>query len=84
MEKLAFVLIIVARKLRPYFQTHTIVVQTNKPLRKTMDNPKAARRLVLWAIKLSEFDIRYRSRTVIKAQALADFIAEFTTGETDD
>ena len=31
-----------------------------------------------WAIELSEFDIRYQPRSAIKAQALADFIAEFT------
>ena len=49
-----------------------------------MDNSNAARRLVLWAIELNEFDIRYHSRTLIKAQALADFIAKFTTGEIDD
>ena len=49
-----------------------------------MDNLEAARRLVLWAIELSEFDIRYRPRTSIKAQALADFIVESTTGKTDD
>jgi hypothetical protein len=32
---------------------------------------------------LSEFDIDYRPRTVIKAQALADFIAEFTTKDDE-
>ena len=31
MEKLAFVLIMTARKLRLYFQAHTIMVQTDKP-----------------------------------------------------
>uniref|UniRef100_A0A2N9FY65 RNase H type-1 domain-containing protein n=1 Tax=Fagus sylvatica TaxID=28930 RepID=A0A2N9FY65_FAGSY len=31
-----------------------------------------------WSIEMSEFDIDYRPRTAIKAQALADFIAEFT------
>jgi len=84
MEKLAFALITVARKFRPYFQAHTIVVQTNKPLRKTMDNLEASRRLVLWAIELNEFNIQYHSRIPIKAQALADFIAKFMTGETND
>ena len=49
-KKLAFALITATRKLRPYFQAHTIVVQMNKPLRKTMNNPKVARRLVLWVI----------------------------------
>ena len=57
MEKLAFALITATRKLRPYFQAHIIVVQMNKPLQKTMNNPKAAKRLVLWVIELSEFDI---------------------------
>ena len=32
MKKLAFTLITAAIKLRPYFEVHTIVVQTNKPL----------------------------------------------------
>jgi hypothetical protein len=42
MEKLAFALITAMRKLRPYFQAHTIVVLTNHPLRKTMSKPDAA------------------------------------------
>ena len=36
---------------------------------------------MLWAIELSEFDIRYRPRIVIKGQVVADFIAEFTHDE---
>ena len=79
MEKLAFALITATRKLRLYFQPHTIVLLTNHPLRKAMNKPDAARQLILWSIKLSEFDINYRPRIAIKAQALADFIAEFTT-----
>ena len=73
-----------ASKLRPYFQAYTIVVQTDKPLRKAMNNLKATKRLVLWAIKLDEFDILYRPRTVIKAQALANFAARFTIKEDED
>ena len=34
-----------------------------------------------WAIELSEFDISYKPRVVIKAQAMADFVAEFTEPE---
>ena len=37
--------------------------------------------MALWAIELSEFDIRYRLRTAIKGQIVADFIAEFTHDE---
>ena len=32
-------------------------------------------------IELSEFDIRYKPRTAVKGQALADFIMEFTSIE---
>ena len=78
MEKLAFMLLLAALKLKPYFQAHTIVVFTDKPLRKAMSNPEAARRMALWAVELSEFDIQYRPRTAIKGQVVADFIAEFT------
>ena len=81
MEKLAFALITVACKLKPYFQAHTIVVLTDKPLRQAMSNPKVVKRMALWAIELSEFDIQYRLCTAIKGQVVADFIAKFTNVE---
>ena len=31
-----------------------------------------------WAIELSEFDIRYKPKTAIKGQVLADFVMEFS------
>ena len=34
--------------------------------------------MALWAVELSEFDIRYRLRMAIKGQVVADFIVEFT------
>jgi len=57
MEKLTFALVTVARKLKPYFQAHTVVVLIDKHLRRAMSSPEAARRMALWAIELSEFDI---------------------------
>ena len=81
MEKLAFALVTAARKLKPYFQAHTIVVLTDRPLRRVVSNLDAARRLALWAIELSKFDIQYRPRTAIKGQVVMDFIAEFTHDE---
>ena len=81
MEKLAFALVIAARKLKPYFQAHTVVVLTDRPLRRAMSNPDAAGRLAFWAIELSKFDIQYCPRTAIKGQVIADFITEFTHDE---
>ena len=48
-----------------------------------MNKLKAAGWLIQWAIELSEFDIRYQPRNAIKAQVLADFIAEFTPSHND-
>ena len=78
MEKLTFALVTVVHKLKPYFQAHTVIVLTNKPLRRAMSNPETTGRMELWAIELSEFDIQYRPRTAIKGQVVVDFIAEFT------
>ena len=33
------------------------------------------------AIELSKFDIRYKPKTAIKGQVLADFVMEFTPAE---
>ena len=78
MEKLAFALITAARKLKPYFQAHAIVVLTDQPLKRAMNSPEAAGRMALWAIELSEFDVQYRPRTAVKGQIVANFIAEYT------
>ena len=72
---------VVARKLRLYFQAFPISVITNQPLRQTLHKPNASGRLVKWAIELSEFDISYKPRAAIKVQAMADFMAEFTEPE---
>ena len=55
---------------------------TNQPLKKTLKRPDTSGRLLKWSIELSEFHISYLLRMAIKAQALADFIAEFTHDAT--
>ena len=62
MEKLAFALVTVAHKLKPYFQAHTVVILIDKLLWRAMSNLEAAGQMVLWAIELSEFDVQYRLR----------------------
>ena len=49
-----------------------------------MNKPEATRRMVQWAIELSQFDIRYHPKIAIKAQALTNFIAEFTLFDKDN
>ena len=38
-EKAAFAVVTLARKLRPYFQSHTIAVLTDQPLRVALHSP---------------------------------------------
>ena len=56
---------------------------TNQPIKKSMNKLEAAGRIVQWAIELNQFDIEYHPKTTIKAQVLADFIAEFTLPDED-
>ncbi|KAL0456221.1 UNVERIFIED_CONTAM: hypothetical protein Slati_0961300 [Sesamum latifolium] len=77
-EKMALALVIIARKLRPYFLSYPVRVRTNTPLKQVLGKPETSRRLIKWAIELSECDISYLPRTTIKAQALADVVFEMT------
>ena len=52
------------------FQAHVINVMMDHSLKKAMNKLEAARRLIQWAVELSEFDIKYQLRYAIKAQAL--------------
>jgi hypothetical protein len=77
-EKLALALIVLARRLRPNFQAHTVKVLTEYQLKKILQMPDISRRLVNWVVELGEFDIDFLLRTTIKGQALADFLVEFS------
>ena len=81
MEKLILALVTTSRKLRPYFQAHTIKVPTEYLMKQILHKLETSGRLIKWAIELSEFNIRYKPRTAIKGQILADFIMEFTSAE---
>ena len=83
-EKIVFALIVALRKLRQYFQANPILVMMDQPISKSMNKPEAARRMVQWAIELSQFDIEYHPRMAIKAQRLADFIDEFTLTDEEN
>ncbi|XP_018463421.1 uncharacterized protein LOC108834587 [Raphanus sativus] len=75
LEKLAYAVVTSARKLRPYFQSHTIVILTTFPIRTILHSPSQSGRLAKWAVELSEYDIDYRPRTSAKSQVLADFMS---------
>nr|KYP65478.1 Retrovirus-related Pol polyprotein from transposon 17.6 [Cajanus cajan] len=83
-EKLALALVTAARRLRPYFQSHQVVVKTDYPIKKIMRKSELARRMIAWSVELSEFSIRYESHGALKAQYLANFVVELTPATAEE
>lgn len=75
MEMLAFALVSAARRLCPYFQAYPMKVLIEHPLGRILKKLDSSSRLVSWSVELSEFDIEYISRSVVKGQALVDFFS---------
>nr|GEX28253.1 reverse transcriptase domain-containing protein [Tanacetum cinerariifolium] len=76
MEKLILALVSASKRLKRYFQAHTIIVITNQPIKQILSNLKVTGRLLKWSFELGEHDIHYRPRTSVKGQILADFIVD--------
>ena len=83
LEKLALALVSTARKLKPYFQSHQVVIRTDTLIKQIFHKPNLTGRMVAWAIELSKFGLIYEQRKAIKAQALTDFIVEMTQTEDE-
>jgi len=66
-------------KLRHYFETHRIHIKTNYPIKAVLRKPELSGRMAKWSVKLSTYDLVYEPRTAIKSQALANFVADFST-----
>ena len=72
------------RKLPHYFQAHTVVILTQLPLKAILRSADYTGRIAKWGMILGAFDIKYMPRTSIKGQILADLVAEFAEGPTED
>ncbi|KAI3771957.1 hypothetical protein L6452_03129 [Arctium lappa] len=77
-EKLLLSLVMAAKKLRHYFESHPITVVTNFPLKSVLRKPELTRRLAKWSIYLSNYDMDFKPKTTIKSQVLADFVTNFS------
>ena len=78
LEKAILTVVLGTRKLPHYFQTYTIVVLTQLPLKAILRSADYTGRIAKWGTILGAFDIKYMPRTSIKGQVLADLVAEFT------
>ncbi|GJZ17759.1 reverse transcriptase domain-containing protein [Tanacetum coccineum] len=84
MEKLVLALVSASKRLKRYFQTHTIIVITDQPIKQMLSNSEVTGRLLKWSFGLEEHDILYRPRTSVKGQILADFIMERPEDNLED
>jgi ribonuclease HI len=76
-QKLVYGVYLAAKRLRHYFQEHTITVVSTAPLSEIIGSKDATGRVAMWAIQLAAHNILYEPRTAIKSQALADFIVDW-------
>ena len=69
LKKLVPTLFIVLRKLKHYFQTFSIIVLTEHPLRSVVENleenPQATGMISKWSLEISPYGLRYEPRTAI-------------------
>jgi ribonuclease HI len=84
LEKLSLAVIVTARRLRQYFQSHKVIVKTDYPIKQVLKKPDLAGRMVAWSIELSEFDMTFSPRGSIKSQILADFVLEMTSPQEEE
>lgn len=61
-EKLALAMVITARKLRHYYQGHLVVIKINYLVKQVLKKLNLSRRMVSWAIELSEYDITFKQK----------------------
>ncbi|XP_075105025.1 LOW QUALITY PROTEIN: uncharacterized protein LOC107765109 [Nicotiana tabacum] len=82
LERTCCALTWVAQKLKHYLSSYTTyLISRMDPLRYIFQKPMPTGRLAKWQILLTEFDIIYVTRTAMKAQALADHLAENSVDE---
>ena len=77
LENAILVVVYATFKLPHYFQSHTVVVLTQLPLRSLLQSANYTGRIAKWGTILGAFDIKYMPRISIKGQVLANLIVEF-------
>jgi ribonuclease HI len=75
--KLLYAVILTRRKLRHYFESHSVTVVSSFPLGEIIQCREASGRIAKWAVKLMGETISFAPRKAIKSQVLTDFLAEW-------
>jgi hypothetical protein len=77
-QKLLYTIVLTRRKLRHYFEGHSVTVVSSFPLGEIVQSREALGRIPKWAVELMGETLSYASRKAIKSQVLADFLEEWT------
>ncbi|GKF93951.1 hypothetical protein Tco_0283651, partial [Tanacetum coccineum] len=64
------------RRLRRYFQAHTVAILTNSPIKLALMKPEKSGHVAKWAIDLGEHDIVFRARGDRNKETTKDFLIE--------
>ncbi|XP_073353786.1 uncharacterized protein [Aegilops tauschii subsp. strangulata] len=76
-QKMCYDMYLTAKKLKQYFQDHTITMVSTAPISEIMGCRVASGRVAKWVIELASHTILYEPRTTIKSHALAYFLIHF-------
>jgi len=58
-EKATFIVNFIAQRLRYFFQSFTIIIMIDLPIKQVLRKPDVTGQMIRWAIYLSEFDVSY-------------------------
>nr|GEX75276.1 retrovirus-related Pol polyprotein from transposon 17.6 [Tanacetum cinerariifolium] len=81
LEKFILALVHAVRRLRRYFQAHTIMVLTGTPIKQALTGSEKTERVTKWAIELDEHDIIFLKRD--KRETPVDFLSEIPFDDSE-
>jgi ribonuclease HI len=76
-QKMTYGVYLAAKKLKHYFQEHSITVVCEAPISEIIGCKDATGRVAKWAIEVSPYTPHYERRDAIKSQALPDFLVDW-------
>ena len=77
LEKAALALLHAAKKLPHYFQSNTVTVLSDLPLKMLLQRSNFTGRITRWGVYLGSLGVEYKPRIAIKGQVLVEFLAKF-------
>ena len=76
-EKAILAVVHATRKLPHYFQSHTVIVLIQLPLRSLLRSADYTGRIAKWGTILRVFYIKYMPRAFVKGQVLVNLVVKF-------